>query len=126
MLSKQEIHLTSNLCHQTIFEEKDKDPLYKQVLPELNDKCQHVTIIPLFNPELNESMVAKRWSIVNKYVKDKADNVSDAPLDLRDLIQTIHSCLTESIVTKNEKLANKKRLKNRGSKRNKTKEIDNK
>ena len=110
MLSKKEIHLTSNRCHQTIFEAKDKDPLFKQVLPELNDKCQRGTIIPLFNPELNETMVAKRWSFVIKYVKDTAGNISDAPLDLRDLLQTIHSSLAESIATKNEKLAKKKRV----------------
>lgn len=83
--------------------------MFLQVLPALNDKCEAGTLAPLFNPLLNEKMVAKRWKNATTYLKDKAGNVSDAPELLRELLHTIHCSITESIAHKTATLAFKKK-----------------
>ena len=110
-------HPTS--CWQTVFEAKDRDTVYKQVLQFLNDKCEPGTTIPLFNPPLNEGMVGRQWGKITKYLKENSGDHSKAPDNLRELLLKIDNTIkkhAEEIAAKKKrkkKLETDRRLRSR-------------
>jgi len=86
--------LTYLKLSQTICETKaqaDKDTLYTQVIETIADKCEPGTETPLFNPPLNNKMVAKAWNTATDYVKTHEAPFTSAPDTLRTVLQKIHA-----------------------------------